>query len=90
MTIYALETALHDLSVKREARAAFAQDAAGFLRRYRLDDRERAMIQDFDVAALQEVGVNPMLTLGFWMMNEPGRSRAVYLERLRAGRTSEN
>jgi hypothetical protein len=84
LTTHALELALHDLSCKRSAREQFAQDAPAFLGRYRLEEAEARAVRDFDVAALQRRGVSPLLTLGFWMTNEPGRSRAQYLERLRA------
>lgn len=86
MTVHAIESALHDLGVKRQARTAFAEDASAFLKAYRLEPAESDMIANFDVAALQRAGASPLLTLGFWMMNEPGRSRANYLDRLN-GRT---
>ena len=82
MTVYALETALHDLGVKKQARAEFAADPARFLSGYRLDQHEVDMVRNFDVLGLQKAGVSALLTLGFWMMNEPGRSRAQYLDRL--------
>ncbi|MES2537002.1 MAG: extradiol ring-cleavage dioxygenase [Pseudomonadota bacterium] len=82
MTTHALELVLHDLGVKRPARTAFAEDAAVFLGRYKLDAEEVEMVRTFDVAALQRRGVSALLTLGFWMMNEPGKSRIEYLKRL--------
>jgi protocatechuate 4,5-dioxygenase alpha chain len=84
MSTNALELVLHDLGVKREARAAFAADAAAFLGRYRLEADEVEMVRGFDVAGLQARGVSALLTYGFWMMNEPGKSRADYLKRLNA------
>ncbi len=84
MSTHALELVLHDLGVKREARAAFAADAPTFLGRYRLDADELEMVRGFDVAGLQGRGVSALLTYGFWMMNEPGKSRADYLRRLNA------
>lgn len=85
MSTHALELVLHDLGVKREARAAFAADAPAFLGRYRLDPDELEMVRGFDVAGLQRRGVSALLTYGFWMMNEPGKSRTDYLKRLNAG-----
>lgn len=82
MTINAIEAALHDLGVKRQARTAFAEDPQAFLQAYRLEAHERDMLASFDVAGLQRAGASPLLTLGFWMMNEPSRSRAQYLARL--------
>lgn len=81
----ALELVLYDLGVKREARTSFAADAAAFLGRYRLDANELEMVRTFDIAGLQKRGVSALLTYGFWMMNEPGKSRADYLKRLNAG-----
>jgi hypothetical protein len=85
MTVNALEQALYDLGVKRDARTAFHENADGFLARYRLDDEERGLLKNFDVAALQQRGTSALLTLGFWMTNAPDKSRAAYLARLRGG-----
>jgi protocatechuate 4,5-dioxygenase alpha chain len=82
MTAFGAELALYELGVKRAARSAFASDPDGFLRTYRLTEDELKMIKTFDVAALQSIGVSPLLTLGFWMMNDPRRSRVAYLDRL--------
>ncbi|MCR5879606.1 hypothetical protein [Phenylobacterium sp. J367] len=85
MSTDAVEVALYDLGVKREARTGFAADPGAFLARYALDAEEAAAIRNFDVAALQARKVSPLLTMGFWMMNHPGRSRNDYLAQLRAG-----
>ncbi|MCI3132228.1 hypothetical protein [Phenylobacterium aquaticum] len=85
MSTDAIEVALHDLGVKREARTGFAADPAAFLTRYALAADEAAAICNFDVAALQARKVSPLLTMGFWMMNHPSRSRQDYLEQLRTG-----
>jgi len=83
MSTFLLEQVLHDLSTRREARKAFAHDPVAFLAGYPLEPAQADLIARFDVAALQKHGVSPLLTYGFWMMNEPGRSRAQYLARLR-------
>ncbi|CAG9262992.1 hypothetical protein [Paraburkholderia caribensis] len=82
MTVFGVELTLYELGVKRAARSAFAKDADEFLEGYRLTENEVSMIKNFDVGALQSIGVSPLLTLGFWMMNEPRRSRGAYLDRL--------
>jgi len=82
MTVHALELLLHDLGTKRESRAAFKADADALLSRYRLTEEEAAMVQTFDVAGLQARGVSPLLTIGYWLMNEESRSRTRYVERL--------
>ena len=83
MSTHAMEMVLYDLGVKREARTAFAEDAASFLARYGVDEGEAKAISGFDVAAMQKSGVSALLTYGFWMMNAPVKSRATYLEKLR-------
>ena len=81
MSTHAMELVLYDLGVKREARTAFSEDAAAFLKRYRVDQKEVDMITSFDMARLLSAGVSPLLTYGFWMMNAPVKTRAAYLER---------
>lgn len=83
MSTHAMEMVLYDLGVKREARAAFAEDAAGFLSRYGLEAGEASAISGFDVGAMQKAGVSALLTYGFWMMNAPVKTRTTYLEKLR-------
>jgi protocatechuate 4,5-dioxygenase alpha chain len=85
MSSEAVEVALYDLGVKREARAGFASDPDAFLARYALAPEEAAMIREFNVAGLQARSVSPLLTMGFWMMNHPGKSRGDYLDQLRTG-----
>jgi len=77
-----MERVLWQLCVERAAKDRFRQDAAGFLGRFELDDAERAMILDFDVAGLQAAGVNPMLTMGFWQELSVERDMAIYKQRL--------
>lgn len=83
MSADAVEVALYDLGVKREARTGFATDPDAFLARYSLTTEEAAMIRDFDIAGLQARRVSPLLTMGFWMMNHPSKSRTDYLAQLR-------
>lgn len=83
MIAYLLEQVLYDLSTRRDARAAFAEDPQGFLTRYRLTPDATKMVADFDLAELQRIGVNPLLTYGYWMTNAPKKTRAAYLARLR-------
>ena len=84
MSTAGLESALYDLSVKRELRKAFAEDASKALKGYRLTEDEARLIAGFDVRALQERGVNPLLTFGFWLMNAAERNTAAYLAKLRS------
>ncbi|APD13774.1 extradiol ring-cleavage dioxygenase [Pandoraea pulmonicola] len=78
-----LERVLHQLSVDRSAKQRFREDAIAFLSRYALSEQERQMVLAFDVAALQQAGVNPMLTMGFWQELSPERDMRTYMKRLR-------
>ncbi|WP_322012764.1 hypothetical protein [Paraburkholderia sp. J12] len=78
-----LERVLHQLSVDRSAKQRFREDAEGFLQRFVLTDGERRMVLDFDVLGLQQAGVNPMLTMGFWQELAPNRDMREYMARLR-------
>ena len=77
-----MERVLWQLCVERTAKERFRQDAEGFLSRFELSGVERAMILGFDVAGLQAVGVNPMLTMGFWQELSIERDMATYKKRL--------
>lgn len=78
-----LERVLHQLTVDRSAKQRFRDDAQGYLRRFALTEDERRMLLDFDIKGLQEVGVNPMLTMGFWQELSPQRDIREYMKRLR-------
>jgi len=78
-----LEKVLHQLCVDRAAKARLREDPEGYLARLPLPDDEKAMLRHFDVAALQRLGVNPMLTLGYWSENAPDRSMPAYMKALR-------
>lgn len=74
----AAERALYELTTDRSARERFAADPDRALDRYPIDDDVRDQIRSVDARALLDLGVNPMLTWGFWMM-ATGGSRAEYL-----------
>lgn len=78
-----LERVLHQLTVDRSAKQRFREDATKFLERFALSDEERTMLLTFDVLRLQQVGVNPMLTMGYWQELSPDRSMRTYMQRLR-------
>lgn len=83
MSRHVLERVLHQLSVDRSSKQRFRDDAEGFLRRFPLAENERRMVLDFDVHGLQQAGVNPMLTMGFWQELSPQRDMRAYMARLR-------
>ncbi len=73
-----LERVLWQLSVERSAKEKFREDPHLFLSRFALSEEEVQMVAGFDVAALQRIGVNPMLTMGFWQELSPNRSMKQY------------
>lgn len=79
-----LERVLWQLSVERPAKERFREDPEGFLSRFDLSDEEKSMVLNFDVKAMQDIGVNAMLTMGFWQEMSPNRSMRVYKEKLGA------
>lgn len=78
-----LEKVLYQLCVDRSAKQRFREDAEGFLSRFALSDAERALLLTFDVKALQDMGVNPMLTMGYWQELSPEKGMRGYMKRLR-------
>lgn len=79
-----LEKVLWQLSVDRSAKERFRADGERFLSRFALPDDQKKMVLEFDVAELQRLGVNPMLTMGFWQELAPTRSMSAYKRRLGA------
>ncbi|WP_372070396.1 hypothetical protein P7L75_04450 (plasmid) [Tistrella mobilis] len=82
-----LEKLLYDLSTSRQNREAFAADAEKYLARYRLSADEKALVRDYDVRALADLGVNTMLTWGFWL--QAGRRNPDYIRAMQ-GRAVQN
>jgi hypothetical protein len=78
----AIEQLLYDISIKRDVRKRFKDEPDAMLAVYPLTDDERFLIKAFRVGDLYRRGVNPMLTLGFWMEAEGSRSMSAYLRRM--------
>lgn len=77
-----LEKVLYDLSTSGANKKAFTEDPMKFLGRYQLDDTEKALIMAYDVRALADLGVNTMLTWGFWLQS--GRRNGEYMKAMKA------
>ena len=73
-----LEKVLYDLSTSGANKKLFAADADKFLGRYQLSDNEKALILDYRVRDLADLGVNTMLTWGFWL--QAGKSNRDYIK----------
>ncbi len=89
MSLAALEKILYDLGVQGQARKAFANDQEAFIAQYRLEPNEKKWVSGFEVNSMLCYGVNPMLTLGYWVFLHPSRSMATYTNALKPeGRTN--
>lgn len=82
MSIGGLEHLLYDLGSSGRTRQAFGSEPEAFLSRYRLDEEERKMVLEEDVAALFERGLNPMLLMGFYMGLHGAASLGDYLKKM--------
>lgn len=80
-----LERVLYQLCVDRAAKQRFKESPEQFLARYAISELEREMVLTFDVKALQDYGVNSMLTMGFWQELSPTRDMRLYITNLRGG-----
>jgi Aromatic-ring-opening dioxygenase LigAB, LigA subunit len=83
MSVNILERVLWDLTVNADCKRRFRDDADKLLARYRLEPEERDMVRGLDVRRLAQIGVSPLLTMGFWMESTGNRDSAVYLQRMR-------
>jgi protocatechuate 4,5-dioxygenase alpha chain len=77
-----LERILWSLSVDRFSKEKYREDPQKFLSRFPIDEEGVRMILEFDVKEMQEVGVNPMLTLGYWIEMSPDRRVSSYNRKL--------
>lgn len=77
-----IERVLWNLSIDRFSKMKFREDPEKFLSRYALDAGDMEKILSFDVKALQDMGVNPMLTMGYWVEMSPQKSMRLYNQKL--------
>lgn len=76
-----LEKVLFDLSTSGANKKMFAADAQKFLGRYQLDDGEKSMVLEYRVREMADLGVNTMLTWGFWL--QAGKSNRDYMKTMK-------
>lgn len=74
MSRNSLEKVLYDLSTSGANKKAFAAEPEKFLSRYQLSEEERALITGYKVREIADLGVNTMLTWGFWLQSGRGQS----------------
>ena len=77
-----LERVLWSLSVDRFSKSKFKEDPEKYLSRFPLAPEDVEMILSFDVKKMQEMGVNPMLTMGYWIEMSPDRRMSSYNKKL--------
>lgn len=78
MSRHSLEKVLFDLSTSGANKKMFAAEPDKFLGRYQLSDEEKKLVREFRVRALADLGVNTMLTWGFWL--QAGKSNRDYMK----------
>lgn len=76
-----LEKVLFDLSTSGANKKMFAADPQKFLGRYQLDEGEKSMVLEYRVRELADLGVNTMLTWGFWL--QAGKSNRDYMKTMK-------
>lgn len=76
-----LEKVLYDLSTSGANKKMFAADPDKFLGRYQLADGEKDLILNYKVRELADLGVNTMLTWGFWL--QAGKSNGDYMKTMK-------
>lgn len=77
-----IERVLWNLSIDRFSKLKFKDDPEKFLARFALDSSSIKLILSFDVKQMQELGVNPMLTLGYWIEMSPSQNVSEYNQKL--------
>ncbi|MEN8838729.1 MAG: hypothetical protein ABF243_09695 [Celeribacter marinus] len=76
-----LEKVLFDLSTSGANKKMFAADPQKFLGRYQLDEGEKSMVLEYRVREMADLGVNTMLTWGFWL--QAGKSNRDYMKTMK-------
>ena len=82
MSNFAIEKLLWQAFTNPAEAAAFRADAEGYLGNFRIDDEEKALIREWDVAGLADRGVNPMLLLMGFNAVVPGADMMEYVGRI--------
>lgn len=77
-----LEKVLFDLSTSRQNKEGFSADPDKFLGRYPLSEGERDLVKAYAVREMADLGVNTMLTWGYWLQS--GRKNGDYMKAMRS------
>lgn len=84
MTYFAIEQALWGISQDAASASAFKEDALAYLARFNLTEAERRDIREFNVRALADAGVAPLLIMQSWNATEGPDNIGEYLDRMNA------
>lgn len=82
MSVHVLEQLLYDLSTSGAQRRRYLEDRGAVLDRYPLDEEERRLVSEEEVGRLFELGVNPMLLMGFYLGLHGPKAMPAYLEKM--------
>jgi protocatechuate 4,5-dioxygenase alpha chain len=82
MSSNGLEQCLYDIGCSGKARRTYSEQPEEFLGRYALDEEERRLVAQEEVAELFRRGLNPMLLMGFYMGLHGPRSMPEYLGKM--------
>ena len=83
MNVNRLEAVLYDLGTSRKSAERFNESADEFLARYRLTADETEAVKNAEVGVMRSCGVNPMLTMGFWLVVRGRREMGEYMKRMK-------
>ncbi len=82
MSVFGLENALWQASTNPKSGRRLREEGDTYLREFRVDERERELLLSWDVRALVERGVNPMvLMMANAAINGPAAA-ASYVEKI--------
>ena len=63
MSVYGIENALWQASTNPKKAGRLRDDAEAYLEDFRIEERDRSMVLSWDVRALVDLGVNPMVVM---------------------------
>lgn len=86
MSTHTMEQVLFDIASAPAVAAEFQRDRRAFLQAYRLTDAEVELVCAFDVANMQQLGVDPMLTMRAYTAVEGRERLGDYMASLHAAR----
>ena len=90
MPDYRLETAMHSIGRDGTLRSAFREDPLQAMAGMPLSHDEKAVLARFDLQAMLDGGVNPLLIQGFWVSIHGAASLGEFVQRMNKCRSLQN